>query len=354
MALLRFEGVTFGYSRHQALFDGLTHTFGENGRKRGHVIAIMGASGCGKTTLLRLAAGLERPGAGRVLYHDPVDPVASYLPQKPVLFEHLSRRDNAEYYRRIQARRDRFDEDLFDALVERLRLASVLNAPGPVAALSGGEGQRLCLLRSLSIRPHVLFLDEPCTGLDVPVRNEFLGMLREIVDDQGLLVLYVTHHADEARLVADEVAYLQRREHGAVSLFQRRLNQIVEAPPTLEAAHLIADSPLNVVDCWVDGSLGGFSPGSRDFRIDPAAPPGRYQLVFSPGVLDWNSTSGLVVLTTGRSDRYDFVSFGGNGHRTRLVAPTNAAATERLRLLGPALLFRSPNHPGQRVVLGPP
>ena len=99
MPLVKVENLSFGYPGQGRLFKGLGLSLGSAGGEsedgiRGRVIALMGASGCGKTTLLRLIAGLERPAVGTLKF-EPVDIPISYLPQEPVLFEHLSRRDNA-------------------------------------------------------------------------------------------------------------------------------------------------------------------------------------------------------------------------------------------------------------------
>src|SRR4051812_13077849 len=213
----------------------------------------MGRSGCGKSTLLRLLAGLERPWSGQVIA-TPASAQMSLLSQNAVFFEHLSVVDNARYFERIRAVRGRFDSVTFSKLAKQLELGRILEVRKPVTALSGGERQRLALLRALSIRPEILFLDEPCSGLDVMVKEEFLMHLRVAVESQGLLAVYVTHHADEARLVADEIVYLRRPEGAPIThAWQGDLPAFLAAPPHISVAELLLGPTFNCIPCTVDG-----------------------------------------------------------------------------------------------------
>src|SRR3954470_10895453 len=113
MASVSFEEVTFHYAGSEKLFESTNVAFGiptsSMEERRGHILAVMGASGSGKTTLIRLVAGIEQPVAGRIVFASPENPTISYLPQKPVLFEHLTTAANARLFERIAAQRARFD-----------------------------------------------------------------------------------------------------------------------------------------------------------------------------------------------------------------------------------------------------
>jgi len=207
MTSIELNRLSFGYRRGNAIFEDVRLRMEHDAKRHGCLIAIMGPSGSGKTTLLRLIARVEAPVEGTVDLM-PSDAQVSYLQQEPVLFEHLSRLENARYFGLVRERRSQFDELTFDRLAKRLKLTTVINDPGSVEDMSGGERQRLALLRALSIRPRILLLDEPGTGLDVDVKLELLHVLREVVDEFGLLALYVTHHSEEAEIVADELLYL--------------------------------------------------------------------------------------------------------------------------------------------------
>lgn len=250
MTTLKLDNVSFAYERHKPVIEAVTFAIKIDQKDSGHVVAIMGSSGSGKSTLLRLTSGLERPSQGQVSI-DPVNPVLSYVPQDPVLFEHLSPTENARYFENIHAYEGKFDEGLFKEVRETLGLKGVLENQPNVASMSGGERQRLSLLRALSVRPDLLLMDEPCTGLDAHVKLDFLQKLRSIVSRQSMLVLYVTHHPSEALLIADEIVYVLKQEskHPVSRIIRGSVEEFVERPAVLEAARLFSEVPLNVLVC---------------------------------------------------------------------------------------------------------
>jgi len=234
MTGFRFDRLSFGYPQQPGLFHHveLDLSMGDGAS----VVALMGPSGSGKSTLLRLMLGLEKPTNGHIVF-TPAAPVISYVPQEPVLFEHLSVEHNARYFSLAGAHRHRFDPKLYEQLVSDLGLADVLAAKRPVSQLSGGQRQRLSMLRALSIRPDLLLLDEPCNGLDAAVKRSFLISLRKITEQHGLRVVYVTHHVAEAEMVADEVLYLAPdTATGGVRVYHASMNNFLTNPPTMDAA----------------------------------------------------------------------------------------------------------------------
>jgi ABC-type multidrug transport system ATPase subunit len=234
MTGIRFHSLTFAYQGQANLFHDLDLDL--TGKANAPVLALMGPSGSGKSTLLRLLLGLEKPTSGSIEY-TPSRPVISYVPQEPVLFEHLPVEQNARYFALAGAHRDRFDTKLYEQLVIDLGLADVVSAKRPVSQLSGGQRQRLSMLRALSIRPDMLLLDEPCNGLDAAVKRSFLIGLRKITERNKLRVVYVTHHVAEAEMVADEVLYLSPAPKGkGVRVYHAMLKEFLQSPPTLDAA----------------------------------------------------------------------------------------------------------------------
>lgn len=337
MTRVQVSNLTFGYGAEPIFADlSLELTSGTDSSRAGHVYAVMGLSGSGKTTLFRLIAGILQPWTGSVKIVADAPPVISYLPQKPIIFEHLSRRENAMYFDRLRATRDRFDGALLERMITRLRLQDVLNSDKPATLMSGGELQRLSLLRAISIHPHVLLLDEPCTGLDVPVRDEFLMSLRELTDAHGLLVLYITHHADEARLVADRIVFLSRTPR-AVEVIEDSFDSFVQSPPSSEAVQMLSDEPTNVVSCQVEGTsiecLGLWTA----FTSDSTVAAGPYQLGFGPATVKW-STSGIPVNVVGTSGRYSFVRPATDPALCLVLAP-EVSGLSAVRLEGDAFLF---------------
>jgi sulfate transport system ATP-binding protein/sulfonate transport system ATP-binding protein len=340
MTTIGLRSVDFSYDRFNPLFRDLSLQLSSGPAKdrQGHVYAVMGVSGSGKTTLFRLITGSVRPARGLIDVEAGGERVVfSYLPQRAVLFEHLSRMDNARYFARLRSTNARFDGELFERMISQLRLRDALNSDRPVSLMSGGEMQRLSLLRAISIRPHVMLLDEPCTGLDVPVRDDFLIALRELADVYGLLILYITHHADEAVLVADRIIFLLRDLAG-VTIIEDTLDAFLLSPPSPTAAQMIAEGPMSIVTCEVvtPGTLSWYDVKVR-FDSDVNVSPGEYRLAVPAASVCW-SDSGVPAQLMGESGRYAFVS-PSNDASVRLVALRSRAPRPAVCLTGDALLF---------------
>jgi molybdate transport system ATP-binding protein len=172
-------------------------------------VALIGASGSGKSSLLRIVAGLERPGAGRValgaeIWFDAAAHIdrkpeyrrVGYVPQDYALFPHLSVAGNV----RFAGRRDRPD------LLERLGIAHLADARP--AQLSGGERQRVALARALAREPRVLLLDEPFGALDAITRQRVRDELADMLATLRLPTLLVTHAFDDASALAARIGVL--------------------------------------------------------------------------------------------------------------------------------------------------
>ncbi|HEU5072845.1 MAG TPA: molybdenum ABC transporter ATP-binding protein [Polyangiaceae bacterium] len=176
------------------------------------VTAIFGRSGCGKTSLLRAVAGLERM-QGRVSvggkcwqageqFLPPDQRSVGYVFQEAALLPHLSVRGNLEYAsRRCPA--PRIDQP---RVVEWLALHELLERRP--AELSGGERQRVAVARALLRSPELLLMDEPLAALDLQARAAILGHLEKLFDEISVPVLYVTHATDEVARLADRVVWL--------------------------------------------------------------------------------------------------------------------------------------------------
>jgi iron(III) transport system ATP-binding protein len=177
----------------------------------GEVACLLGPSGCGKTTVLRLAAGLERPAAGRILVAGRVvadaaagvwvPPEARHVGlmfQDFALFPHLTVAENVSFGLRGGAARGWVMRSLAGVGLEGL-------ARHYPHMLSGGQQQRCALLRALAPRPDVLLLDEPFSGLDATLRAGVREDTLSIVREAGLATLVVTHDPDEAMAIGDRL-----------------------------------------------------------------------------------------------------------------------------------------------------
>ena len=179
---------------------------------RGETVALLGASGCGKSSLLRAVAGLEDLAGGAVAW-DGRDVVRvpvhrrgfGLMFQDGQLFPFRDVAGNVAYgltgVPRAQ-RRARVEE-----MLELVGLPGY--GPRDVTTLSGGQAQRVALARSLAPEPRLLLLDEPLSALDRALREQLAVDLRDILDRQGTTALYVTHDHDEARAVADRVGVME-------------------------------------------------------------------------------------------------------------------------------------------------
>ncbi len=182
----------------------------------GEFVALLGPTGAGKTTALRLIAGLERPSQGRVFIggHDvtnepPATRDVTFVFQQYSLYPHLSVFDNLAFPLRSPARRVPEAEirRKVNEVAELLRITAKLGNRS--TQLSGGEMQRVAIGRALVRRPAIYLMDEPLSSLDAKLRQEFRLELKRIQAEFGATILYVTHDQTEAMTMADRVGVLK-------------------------------------------------------------------------------------------------------------------------------------------------
>ena len=182
----------------------------------GEIMCLLGPSGCGKTTLLRIAAGLERQSAGRVLIdgEEVAGPHRFVAPEKRriglmfqdyALFPHVRAIDNVGFGLTATPRAER--RRVAFAMLERLGLAALANAYPH--ELSGGEQQRVALARALAPAPRAMLLDEPFSGLDERLREQVRDDTLRFLHEAGVPIVLVTHDADEALQMADQIALMR-------------------------------------------------------------------------------------------------------------------------------------------------
>jgi len=243
--LVRFEGIGKRFGALTAV-DNLTLDIAQ-----GEFFALLGPSGCGKTTLLRMLAGFDRPSEGRILL-DGEDIVAVPPHKRPVnmmfqsyaLFPHLSVAGNIAF-------------GLCQENVARAEIAArvaemlaLVRMPGfdhrRIHQLSGGQRQRVALARALIKRPRVLLLDEPMAALDKKLRAETQFELMELQRRLGTTFVIVTHDQDEAMIVADRIAVMDRGRLAQVA----QPAEIYERPNSRWVADFIGEVTL------IEGYLG--------------------------------------------------------------------------------------------------
>jgi ABC-type Fe3+/spermidine/putrescine transport system ATPase subunit len=180
----------------------------------GEIVAVLGPNGSGKTSLLRIVAGLVAPDAGTVRWSGetlssagrvvvpPEDRATAMLFQEGVLFPHLDVRGNVELGVPDAAAEPERDERTSEAL--KMMQLEPLSSQS-IGVLSGGEQQRVALARAIAQRPRMLLLDEPFHSLDGVVKRQIVGELRALVPARSIAAMLVTHDLEEASALCDRV-----------------------------------------------------------------------------------------------------------------------------------------------------
>jgi sulfate transport system ATP-binding protein len=229
----------------------------------GSLTALLGPSGGGKSTLLRVIAGLEQPDSGTVVL-DGQDLTSSparergvgFVFQHYAAFKHMTVRDNIAYGLKI---RKRPKDEITDRVKELIGLVH-LDGFGDryPAQLSGGQRQRMALARALAVEPKVMLLDEPFGALDATVRKELRAWLRRLHEDVHVTTIFVTHDQEEAMEVAEQIVVLNKgrieQEGAPRQLYDQPANEFV----------MSFVGPVNQLD-------GGYvRPHDIDILVDPS------------------------------------------------------------------------------------
>ncbi len=207
---LEFENVTKLFTADKKVVDNLSFSV-----KEGEFFSILGPSGCGKTTCLRMISGLEKPSTGVIRMNGKV--VNDVHPhkrnvhmvfQKYALFPHLNVFDNVAFGLRMKKRPER---EIRDRVTRMLKMVSMEDyAKRSIQQLSGGEQQRVALVRSLVNEPAILLLDEPLGALDLKLREQMQQELATIQKQLGTTFIFVTHDQWEALTLSDRIAIMNR------------------------------------------------------------------------------------------------------------------------------------------------
>jgi multiple sugar transport system ATP-binding protein len=224
----------------------------------GEFVVLLGPTGAGKTTTLRLIAGLERPDHGRVMIRGrdvtkevPAERDVAFVFQQYSLYPHLTVFDNLAFPLRSPARR--MDEDVVRRRVQHV--AELLHIEKKLAnratALSGGEMQRVAIGRALVREPAVYLMDEPLSSLDAKLRNELRLELKRIQRELGTTILYVTHDQIEAMTMADRIGVMNE----GVLIQQGSPREIYEQPKSTYVASRLGTPAINLIPAELAGGV---------------------------------------------------------------------------------------------------
>jgi ABC-type Fe3+/spermidine/putrescine transport system ATPase subunit len=245
--------------------------------EKGEMVALLGSSGCGKTTLLRAIAGFVIPDSGTIriegrdIAHLPPEARGTAMMfQSYALWPHMTVADNIGYGLRMRSWKK---DAIATRVAEMLKLLQLEGfGPRPVTQLSGGQRQRVALGRALAVSPHVLLLDEPMSNLDYKVRLELRHELRALQQRIGITAVYVTHDREEALTLSDRIAVID-----AGRIVQTGAPEEIFHHPSsaFVAGFMGADNALDVVMNGEGAIAAGAGPtgGSRmrvHFRSDAA------------------------------------------------------------------------------------
>ena len=246
----------------------------------GEFVVLLGPTGAGKTTTLRLVAGLERPDEGRIMIDgrdvtaaEPAARDVTFVFQQYSLYPHLSVYDNLAFPLRSPTRRIAENDvrKRVQQVAEVLRISGKLK--NRATQLSGGEMQRVAIGRALVRRPAVYLMDEPLSSLDAKLRADLRLELKHIQQDLGATILYVTHDQIEAMTMATRIGILN--EGRLIQIGTPR--EIYESPRSLYVAARLGQPTINLVPTGLLPDTGAPSGaktiGARTehFRIARAA-----------------------------------------------------------------------------------
>ncbi|HRX35025.1 MAG TPA: ABC transporter ATP-binding protein [Aestuariivirga sp.] len=247
---IRIEGVTKTFGTFKAV-DNVSLDIG-----KGELFALLGGSGCGKTTLLRMLAGFERPTAGRIFIDGqdmadiaPYDRPVNMMFQSYALFPHMSVEKNVGYGLKHEPMSAAQRKERVAQMLDLVQLSEL--AGRKPHQLSGGQRQRVALARALAKQPKLLLLDEPLGALDKKLREHAQFEIMNIQEQTGTTFVVVTHDQEEAMTLASRIAVMDQgviRQVGTP-------NDIYEYPASKFVAGFIGS--INMFDATVTGQANG-------------------------------------------------------------------------------------------------
>lgn len=203
---LKISNVSFSYKKGAKAISCLNLEV-----QKGSFTTLLGESGCGKTTILKLISGFLQPDVGLIeidgVNQNRIEPdkrKIAFVFQNYALFPHLTVKNNILYG--VKNKKNENNYKIFEDTVKSLNLDNLLNRYPH--ELSGGQQQRVALARSLVLNPKILLMDEPLSSLDTKLREKVRDELKEIQQNLKITTIYVTHDREEALSLSDNIAVI--------------------------------------------------------------------------------------------------------------------------------------------------
>jgi sulfate transport system ATP-binding protein len=271
----------------------------------GALTALLGPSGGGKSTLLRIIAGLEMPDSGTVsIDGEDATKVAPRHRDVGFVFQHYAAFNHLSVFRNVAFGleiRKRSKDEIRKKVTELLELVHLEQfADRLPSQLSGGQRQRMALARALAVEPRVLLLDEPFGALDAKVRKELRDWLRRLHDEVNVTTVFVTHDQEEALEVSDEIVVIN---HGRIEqvgtpddLYDKPANDFVMSflgSVTTLGGRLVRPHDIEIFTTPIDGAIE--ATVSRVQRVG-------FEVRIEMTTADGNESGTWVQLTRGQSE----------------------------------------------------
>ncbi|MQT13183.1 ABC transporter ATP-binding protein [Segnochrobactrum spirostomi] len=266
----------------------------------GGAYALLGASGCGKTTLLNIISGLVTPSQGRVLFGDrdvTMAPTAerniAQVFQFPVVYDTMSVRDNLAFPLRNRGRDAAYIADRVQTIARMIGMESELGRKA--RGLTADAKQKISLGRGM-VREDVnaILFDEPLTVIDPHMKMELRAQLKSVHREFGHTMIYVTHDQTEALTFADKVVVM----HGGRVVQMGTPEELFERPGHTFVGYFIGSPGMNLIEARVEGSVALVEGVAVPLGGAYGAPTGRVQIGVRPEFVRLSATEGLPVRIT--------------------------------------------------------
>lgn len=271
-AILQLENITKGFGDTKVL-KGISLSVGH-----GEFVTLLGSSGCGKTTTLRIIAGLETPDGGRVLLDgqdvttmEPNKRDVNTVFQNYALFPHMTVAQNVAYSLRLKKKNKQLIGQEVQAALSLVQLEGYEKRMP--SELSGGQMQRVAIARALVNKPSLLLLDEPLGALDLQLRRQMQTELKALQKRLGIAFIYITHDQEEALNMSDRIVMMREGWFEQIGTPAR----IYDYPQTsyvarfVGSANIVYGSVLRQTDETIEACVCGetVSAGSAGHRFVP-------------------------------------------------------------------------------------